>query len=405
MFIDYKMNKFTIKDILVYLKIILKGNLIPFLKNEINNGEIKDIYFKIKNNIDNTDYRKRLIIRLKKYYNNAKDIYLTNSGRDALYFILLNLKLKKKEIIIPSYCCLGLVEPILELKYEPFFIDIDENLNPSFESIKSSISKKTAAVIIPHIGGTFAKDTKKIIKLCNQKKIVVIEDCCQAFGLRKNSKKVGTFADIAFFSSGQGKPVFTPEGGWIVTKKDIFKSFKMPNLLEQSNCLTFKKYLKFSKKYSENVIYVVINKLKDLISSILDQFITNKPVSKINKNKMKLSNLGAYIILEELKKIGDNNDKRKELANYWKEKHKSNVNIKFWTSSDSIFNKLYASLDLFQKKQLLLKGIELESGYKPLHLRYDFGKYKTSKLINTNKVWKNIYALPTRPSLHIDNLT
>ena len=48
MFIDYKMNKFTIKDILVYLKIILKGNLIPFLKNEINNGEIKDIYFKIK---------------------------------------------------------------------------------------------------------------------------------------------------------------------------------------------------------------------------------------------------------------------------------------------------------------------------------------------------------------------
>ena len=48
MFIDYKMNKFTIKDILVYLKIILKGNLIPFLKNEINNGEIKDIYFKNK---------------------------------------------------------------------------------------------------------------------------------------------------------------------------------------------------------------------------------------------------------------------------------------------------------------------------------------------------------------------
>ena len=200
--------------------------------------------------------------------------------------------------------------------------------------------------------GLLQKIQKKIIKLCNQKKIIVIEDCCQAFGLRKELKKLELLL-ISFFSSGQGKPVFTPEGGWIVTKKDIFKSFKMPNLLEQSNCLTFKKYLKFSKKYSENVIYVVINKLK-IISSILDQVITNKPVSKINKNKMKLSNLGAYIILEELKKIDENNDKRKD-CKLLKEKHKSNLNIKFWTSSDSIFNKLYASLDLFKKNNCYSK--------------------------------------------------
>ena len=67
--------------------------------------------------------------------------------------------------MIPSYSCLGLIEPVLNKELKPVFVDIDDNLNPSFKSIKKSISNRTGVVIIPHLGGTFARDTKKLLNI------------------------------------------------------------------------------------------------------------------------------------------------------------------------------------------------------------------------------------------------
>ncbi len=64
----------------------------------------------------------------------------------------------------------------------------------------------------------------------------------------------------------------------------------------------------------------------------------------------------------------------------------------------SIFNKLFVESSKKIKRNFLVNGIEVEDGYKPLHLRYDFIKYPRSELKNTLKIWKNIYSLPTRPS-------
>ena len=59
---------------------------------------------------------------------------------------------------------------------------------------------------------------------------------------------------------------------------------------------------------------------------------------------------------------------------------------------------MYSEKD--EKKKFLLKGLEVENGYTPLHLRYDFNKFKSEDLKLTNKLWQNIYSLPTRPSLN-----
>ena len=233
-------NKITIKDKYKFIKIILGGKFKPFLKNEIDENIVYKVFNKLKKNLNTDNYKKRLINYLKKYYGSNNEVYLTSSGRNALFFILSNLKLKKKEVLIPSYSCLGLIEPVLHAELRPVFIDIDDNLNPSFKSIKKSTSNRTGVVIIPHLGGTFARDTQKIIEYCKKKKIIVIEDCCQAFGLEYKRKKVGTFADISFFSSGIGKPVFTPEGGWIVIKKGIIK---VHNFKNNKNKMAYTYYL------------------------------------------------------------------------------------------------------------------------------------------------------------------
>lgn len=395
-------NKFLYKDIILYLYKIINGKFTPFLENELDESKIYKKFQEIKIESRGNTYVLKLLNYLLKYYDFEKDIYLTNSGRDALYFILLNLRLKKKEIIIPSYSCLGLIEPILELDFIPRFVDIDNELNPSFESIKKTINDNTALVIIPHLGGAFARDTFKILSYCKKKKILTVEDCCQAFGLKYNKMPIGTFADLSFFSSGVGKPIFTPGGGWIVTKKNYFKNFMMPNVSSYDLKNVYTQFKKFNKKYSANTLEILKTRFKDKLFSLFD---TNKNYFKkqsIQLQKKTMHDLSAFMILDQLNKLEENILKRKRNVSLWKEKLEKNNNLEMIYSINSIYNKLYINSNYCGKRQFIHNSIEVENGYKPLHLRYDFIRYKTTSLSYTEKIWKRIYSLPVRPSLDID---
>ncbi len=393
-------DKITFKDKLSYLFKIMQGKFTPFLQNELNDEEIKKVFLGLQNLSDANDYKKLLHNYLNKYYESEKDIYLTNSGRDALYFILLNLKLKKKEIIIPSYSCLGLIEPILQLKYKPVFIDIDHQLNPLFKSVEKAISSETSAVIIPHLGGTIASDTFKIIEICKHKKITVIEDCCQAFGLKLKKSPIGTFSDISFFSSGVGKPVFTPCGGWVVTKKNKFSNFEMTDLIDDKIQKVYSNYVNFKNKFSNQRFKIIKSRLIDKFNSVFDKSQKFFSIKMIQNKKHRLNNLSAYMILNQIKKNEENILTRKKIANLWMKKLKTVNNIEVLNKSNTIFNKLYINSDLFNKKSILLQGIELENGYIPLHLRYDFKKFQQVSLTNTERIWRRIYSLPVRPNLN-----
>ncbi len=393
-------DKITFKDKMSYLLKIIEGKFTPFLQNELNDEEIKKVFCGLQNLTDANDYKKLLHNYLNKYYEFDKDIYLTHSGRDALYFILLNLKLKKKEIIIPSYSCLGLIEPILQLKYKPVFIDIDDQLNPLFESVEKAISSETSAVIIPHLGGTIAIDTFKIIEICKHKKITVIEDCCQAFGLKFKKKPIGTFSDISFFSSGVGKPVFTPCGGWIVTKKKKFRNFEMTNLIDEKIQNVYSNFINFKNKFSDQKFKIIKSRLIDKIYSVFDKNQKFCNIKMVQDKRLNLSNLSAYMILNQIEKNEENILTRKKIANLWMRKLKTINNIKVLNKTNTIFNKLYVNSNLSNKKNLLLQGIELENGYIPLHLRYNFNKFKHVSLTNTERIWRRIFSLPVRPSLN-----
>ena len=217
-------NKITIKDRVKFIKIILGGKFKPFLKNEIDENIVSEVFYKLKN-LDKNNYKKRLINYLKKYYGSNNEVYLTSSGRNALFFILSNLKLRQKEVLIPSYSCLGLIEPVLNAKLKPVFADIDDNLYyPSYKSIKTFTSNRTGVVIIPHLGGTFARDTKKIIEYCKKRKIIVIEDCCQAFGL-EYKRKNWDICRYIIFQFRNWKTCFYPRRWMDCNKKRYHKKF------------------------------------------------------------------------------------------------------------------------------------------------------------------------------------
>ena len=168
----------------------------------------------------------------KRFSNFIKIKYsiTVSNGTAALHLALLALNIKKKdEVIVPTFTYISPVNAIKYIGAKVKFIDsklktwqIDET------KLEKMITKKTRAVIVPHLYGQVS-EIKKISKICRQKKIFLIEDCAEAFGCYYGKKHLGIFGDISTFSFFGSKTITTGEGGMVVTnnKKLADKIFKL----------------------------------------------------------------------------------------------------------------------------------------------------------------------------------
>lgn len=153
----------------------------------------------------------------------------TSSGTSALHLALIAMGISKnEEVIMPSYTCIAVALPVLYQQAKPILADVSDDYNISVEDVKRKITKKTKAVIVPHMFG-YPADLDEIKEICEEKDIYLVEDCAQAIGALYQGKKVGTLGDIAIFSFYATKMMTTIQGGmvctnnseWIQTVKDL----------------------------------------------------------------------------------------------------------------------------------------------------------------------------------------
>jgi len=144
----------------------------------------------------------------------AKYVLLTPTGRKGLSLILEYYRFPKgAQIILPAYTLKDLVFMIQEKGYAPVFVDIDPyTYNMDASLVAAKITDKTVMVIATHLFG-MPCEIDKIVEICKGQGVVVIEDCAHSLGARFKGKRVGAFADAAFFSFEVSKPVNTFGGG------------------------------------------------------------------------------------------------------------------------------------------------------------------------------------------------
>jgi hypothetical protein len=90
-----------------------------------------------------------------------------------------------------------------------------ETLDYDFDKLRTLSDDDTLCIIPTHLFG-IPSDMDRIRDNCGGKGIYILEDAAQAFGATVGEKKVGTLADVAFFSLGRGKNVTCGSGGIIV---------------------------------------------------------------------------------------------------------------------------------------------------------------------------------------------
>lgn len=160
--------------------------------------------------------QQELINSLNKLFPNSK-IYLTNSARSAMYLALKALTLPAtSEIILQSFTCSAVVNPILNAKLVPKYADLDlKNFNLDPKNLPKLFSKKTKAVLVQHTFGTPA-NLEEISSFAKKKNILLIEDCAHALGATHKQKPVGNFGDFALLSFGRDKVISSVFGGALI---------------------------------------------------------------------------------------------------------------------------------------------------------------------------------------------
>ena len=142
-----------------------------------------------------------------------------SNGTVALHLALLALEVgREDEVLVPNFTYVACANAVTYVNATPIFFDsLDRDLQPSSESLEKLITKKTKAIILPHLYGA-AADIEKFSKISEKYNIPIIEDCAEGIGTYVEGKHVGNFGDIATFSFFGNKTLTTGEGGMVFAK-------------------------------------------------------------------------------------------------------------------------------------------------------------------------------------------
>lgn len=126
------------------------------------------------------------------------------------------------EVITSAITDIGTVIGVLFQQAVPVFADLEPhtaNLDPA--DVERKITSRTRAIIAVHLMGNPCRMTG-LKAIADKHKLVLIEDCAQAWGARYRGKPVSTIGDIGCFSLQDSKHVACGDGGVAVTSDEKF---------------------------------------------------------------------------------------------------------------------------------------------------------------------------------------
>lgn len=147
---------------------------------------------------------------------------MCNSGTSALHLALEALKEidgwdEETEVLVPAITFIATSNACIHAGLKVKFVDVDlatYNMDP--EKIEKHISEKTKCIIPVHTFG-MPCDMNRIMEVASKHHLRVIEDCAEAHFAKADGHPVGSFGDIAAFSTYVAHTITTGIGGIVCT--------------------------------------------------------------------------------------------------------------------------------------------------------------------------------------------
>jgi dTDP-4-amino-4,6-dideoxygalactose transaminase len=317
-------------------------------------------------------------------YTGAKYALAVTNCTAALHMACIALGLRAgDEVIVPSLTFVATANAVRYTGATPVFADIlgEDNLNISPDSIEALITARTRAILVMHYGG-YACDMTRILDLARKYNLKIIEDAAHAAGAWQDGRHLGTWGDIGCFSFFSNKNMTTGEGGMVVTNDaDLYEQLRLLRSHGMTS-LTWDRHK--GHAWSYDVVELGFN--------------------------YRIDEIRAAIGIEQLKKLDQNNDRRRQLTQLYCESLKKDpqLGIPFRNhpgiSSAHIMPVLlphHTSRAEFMEQMKSL-GIQTSIHYPPIH-RFtayrDIGERATKCLSVTEDIAKHEVTLPLYPGM------
>lgn len=145
------------------------------------------------------------------------------NGTDAIQLALRAAGVEKNDkVLIPDMTFWATFESVVNVGAVPYTLDVSrETLHLTLASVKEGVEKfSPKALILVHLYGWACPETQEIRQYCQEKKVLLIEDCAQAIGTKINGESLLTQAYVSTTSfypakvlgaSGDAGGVFTTD--------------------------------------------------------------------------------------------------------------------------------------------------------------------------------------------------
>ena len=156
---------------------------------------------------------------VSKYHDGINAVAM-DSARSAFYLLLKAYGIGPgDEVILPSFSCLVIANPVIWVGAKPVYVDIDKDtFNLSFEDLKRKLSPRTKVVLVQHTFG-LPVDLDKVREIVGND-VKIVEDIAHSLGGIYNGKKIGTIGDAAVGTFGIEKIILSVRGGMVMKKDD-----------------------------------------------------------------------------------------------------------------------------------------------------------------------------------------
>ena len=194
----------------------------------------------------------------------VKHSVFVNSGTSANELSMLALKYKYPEggdIIVPPLTWISDINSVLFADFNPVFVDVNfKNLSFDLDMLEESITDTTRAIFVTHVLGVNAL-SDRLLQICDDNDILLIEDVCESHGVIFDNKKVGSIGFASNFSFYFAHHMSTIEGGMISTNNDEFyqlcRSLRSHGMIREfTDEKLIQKYKDENKDLSEDFIFI-----------------------------------------------------------------------------------------------------------------------------------------------------
>ena len=337
------------------------------------------------------------------------DMLLCSSGSLALELALRVCDLTTRdEVIIPSFCCSSVVAPILAVGATPVLADVGGELNLTVETVDAVRTRKTRAIIVPHLYGNPA-DIDSIAELGNTHNIVVIDDAAQAVGATIDDRPAGSCGDIGVISFGAEKVCSGLGGGALMAHSaGLVEAARQVVLGYPSRSGTLRRFTKTLVRRRWRRWTLLFERMLPLGPEKSPEALPEP------YRHEQLANLDAAVARSLIDLLPDNLTARRARVKSYGQLlgNQSGIELIDHGPGSACLNQIVRVLPQRRSEDVTAQiisalgeaGYEVQGSYVPIHLMADFPQCVWDRLPNTEQVWSDLIELPCEPDIALEHL-